>query len=110
MISIVEVRIYSPEETIRNRSEKNRFNASNSLNKKSDEIFNMISRPNVPLSNERKDRLLRLSNAAKHGAITITKQELSKMGQKKKKYPRYIGPERRKGVLRVNVPKLKKAA
>lgn len=105
---LFEVRVYGPSETKQNRLERDPIKTISRMNKKSNSIFNMVSPPGAPIDQKRKERLLRMSNAVKQGAINLMKRETKKLIPKKKEKPVYIGPERRK--RRPNVPHIRRAA
>jgi hypothetical protein len=109
IISLFDVNIY-PKKNLESRKNKNNLvQTAEEMGSTGRRIFNMVARPNVPMSQDKIKRNMRLAVASLHGAGTLTKQASSKIGPLTVKKKSYVGPERRKS-YKPNIPSMRKAA
>jgi hypothetical protein len=107
MISILfEIRRWSDYETQQNRANRDEPLAiSHAFEKKSKDLVRML--PSKPGGLSRKEmKGLKHSDLFMGKAVEQTSKAIKKVAPKRKIYPPYIGPERRKA----NLPRFKKAA
>lgn len=81
--NLFDINIHSKHGLESRRDKKNLLKTAESMGNKGRQIFGMVSAPNVPIKQAKKERTMRLAVATLHGASTLTRRGSSKLSPKK---------------------------